>query len=1039
MTNQFYDHCEQLSPVTFEILYKKIIEKIPQLSMINNYKTILFGHNLLAICREIAEEIGSQTNTIHQLFKLNENVQLTTLNFLDKEYEHKKIKQLDSAMKDFVDKKLFEKANQTTTEKPIIHNLPFVALERLIIERGNINDNELDVSMKNINMPVQLSKLAYNKLDNISSSNVLRHDDVSIRYQTKELLMQIKQSLIRYIEQHLDYEDDHKELIIDEIQSEDAIAKELYEFIETSHFASIKRTSTFLYLSYLLDSMNSEFIQKHTEAYELLSAYVNRYEQFESVCTKLLKEARCQPLEIVGEKRDLLNDFRHQDVYSFLPFIGKLSQVMARTRSEKNQTEQYGIALKLNGSVMKADGIGRSNQKSFTYQKNKIEKIAKYGASYGKTIATCGNLEKLVLGTERQGKNDFWFSSINIILFKFFLVRLNDPTYNPEKEFMKDIEQVQQLDGTMKMEKVHQCYQALAGSFLGKNESQKIEKKLDLIRTMFVEFLNPKLNQIQESVKKTTYKRRMVFFKSILGEKLFSPDRKTNLKNELQTHNYKYTALMNEEIEDSLFSFEYELEFRNKFLTSTNETLKTNVTYDVGEEDAATVMLIPYIYDREAKKYGMTNECLAFLTNMRSPQRICIPYLREWEYEGRKETASEFMFYFVYKMVVMLFLKNLLSQYPKEKQKLFVGLWHFYQNQTEDWNENENIIHQFVKELEFIFGMDFQTGSQGLNFVAMNPYKTRNAKTSMYSRLKKEFHLEEPITTQKIAILTLTSMKCDSVWKGDAYKAGLFGEIYTVDSEGNKSQIRRRKTFFDHNNEQMYQNPKLLVDVVRELYEKGYKDILYVAKTPYTTKFIDKKEGQKELYFMSQEIMKALNFASDLSVYPVHYNLTSAYESRQEKGTKNIALYVDDTSHIQQYLYGQHEGIVPIAQFYTGNGLKGQQGRNVYNSMITYQTWAHIYDDKVLNNKIQNALINPKGEKPDLIKALVLLHTSHFEASQNVTIKIDPYKELIGDEGVAKRSLWEVNQGRNRMKMNQLTYFSYVYNQVMKEEVEGAK
>jgi hypothetical protein len=301
----------------------------------------------------------------------------------------------------------------------------------------------------------------------------------------------------------------------------------------------------------------------------------------------------------------------------------------------------------------------------------------------------------------------------------------------------------------------------------------------------------------------------------------------------------------------------------------------------------------------------------------------------------------------------------------------------------------------------------------------------------MYANVPKKFILDVPIEIPKIAMIVVTSMKSDDHKKSDQYRAGIFGEVYTVDSEGRESIFSRFGTFFDHDNETtIYRQSDVLVSVVQTLYNEGYKHILYVAKTPYTTKFLDKKDDKKELYFMNQELIESLYVAKDMAIYPMHFTLTRAYEARLDRKSRKVALFVDDTSHIQRNLYEDHEGIVPILQLYSGNGLKGNEQRHVYNSLITYQTLNRLYSDDLLNNKIQLAFIDPEGIKPNLIRALLLFHTSRFESNYNITIKVNPYSRLLGDDGVAKKSLIDITWNGKFFKMNMIAYFAYLHTKV---------
>lgn len=1016
MANELNDKKNPLSPVSYKALYHVWGEKIHQLEIPQKDGNVLFAKNLYSLCKEVVKEVRPKlSNQFFAEMHMDETAiykNFVTLNFQDKEQEHNDLHKLMTQMKESLQKNgIYPETNRLgdilTDEKPRQDTRPF------------------SVRLQNQLKQAFFGKLKYNAFDTIGNKNILRHDNVKISYKVDHLMESIKQSLVRYIESNPHEDDFIKGMIIEQIRSEGVLVDTIHSFIQENRFAAVKRASSFLYLDYLINNMTTEFVSKNKGAVTWLKRYTERYEKFEEICTQLLKEIRYSPIDFLGEKRDILNTFRHKNVYNVLPIIGVFSEIMVGTRNKDKNLEQYGISLKLNGEVQNAKIPRGQGKQSFLYHIEKMVALVEHGG------------EEDYFETPSKMANQFWNGAIHVVLLKYFLLHLDDETYDPVPELLKDLDHIASYNGSPKQEDAHKWYSKLARTFLdNQGELKRIQQQLDAVRQVLRIHLDPKLNQIQEQISTKTYKRRLTLLKSILAEKLFDPNRISVLRSELATHNYKYTILTKEILEDSLFSLEYEIEFSNTFLCSTQDLEQIRFKYDVKEQDETlAVFFLPY--NTQTKTWEQ--QAFNFTKHSPSLNKVCIPYPLINKFES---PVDRFIFLFTYKFFIYLFLVAYMEPISKKGKNLFIAFWHFHERnkKRKEYISMEVYIRQFTKELEFLFGMDHNTGSQGFDFgTGTQAYKVANSQNSMYANVPKVFELDVPILIPKIAIVIITSMKSDDRKQSDQYRTGVFGEVYVVDSVEHVSTLRRFGTFFDyHNNETVYQQSNVLVGMMQTLYNAGYKHILYIAKTPYTTKFLDKEHNQKELYFMRQKMIESLHVAKDMAVYPMHFTLTRAYQARLGKEKRKVALFVDDTSHIQKNLYEDHEGIIPILQLYSGNGLKGNEQRHVYNSLITYQTWRRIYSDEVINNKIQLALIDPDGIKPHLIRALLLLHTSRFESNYNITIKVNPYSRLLGDDGIAKKSILHITWGEKTFKMNMLAYFAYLHTKVFSEkEVAG--
>lgn len=1004
MPNDINDQKEQLSTISYQEIYDAIYGVISKLEISTKNGSILFAKNLYQICKDLVNHLEKKvSNQFFQKMCMDESAisNFVTLNFKDKDREHKQLQELMIEMKKLLkDQNIYPEANWLSE----------------IISEENVNHKGFTIKMNNQMRNVSFSKLKYNDFYQLSERSVLRHDSVKISFKLDHLLGSIKQSLIRYIQTYPDLDEFSKELVIEQIQSEDVGADEIHRFILENRFTTIKRASIFLYLDYLLSSMTTKFREKYQKEIKWLQNYVRRYELLEKLCIQFLKEIRYEPIEILDETRDILNSFRYKDMYDFLPIIGVLSPLMASTQDTDKCIEQYGISLKLNGEVYNAKVKDAQGKRSFNYHVEKIRELVNKGD------------DEEYFDSNEEIVKQFWGRAIEIVLLKFFLFHLDNDNYDPTQVFERDLDHIARANGSTSLKEVYKWYCDLAETLLEQTEEVKqIERQLEAVREMLRDFLDPNLNRINEHVTTKIYKRRLTLLKSILGPKLFEPDRKTLLRNELDTHNYKYTILTKDVLDDSLFSFEYEIEFSNSYLCSTTHQEKMSFKNKIEKNDKAVVVMFLPVYLNNGK---VKKEVLGYTKQIPHIRKICIPYP---EVPNFKSSLQQFLFLFVYKLIVYLFLSAYIEPFAEKKKSLFISFWHFHKSENNDYTKMDTHIRQFSKELEFLFGMNHNTGSQGFDFgskAQLQKYKVDPSHYSMYCNVPKQFALDIPIQIPKIAIVVITSFKTDTQKRGDQYLTGVFGEIYTVESNLKQCIFSRYGTFFYHGNENIYKRPDILIGIIKKLYEEGYKQILYIARVPYTTKFLNKRDEPNEMYFMNRDLIESLHFSSDISVYPIHYTITKAFEARSSKSKRKNAFFVDHTSHIQKNLYRNHRGIVPVLQVYSGNELKGNEKRHVYNSLITYQTWSRNYNDEVINNKIQSGVINPDGIKPDLIRALLLFHTSQYASKYNIIVKIDPYSRLLGDDGVIKKSVLEIAFGKKKFKINLLAYFSYLHTKV---------
>jgi hypothetical protein len=96
------------------------------------------------------------------------------------------------------------------------------------------------------------------------------------------------------------------------------------------------------------------------------------------------------------------------------------------------------------------------------------------------------------------------------------------------------------------------------------------------------------------------------------------------------------------------------------------------------------------------------------------------------------------------------------------------------------------------------------------------------------------------------------------------------------------------------------------------------------------------------------------------------------------------------------------------------NGFRIQNGpeRN-YNGVISYATFANIYKGILDDEDIYRGLIFNGDLKNEILNLLTLFHFSRYEKAKDISLKLNPYENLIGDDSVGALSLFKDMKGKS--------------------------
>jgi len=89
------------------------------------------------------------------------------------------------------------------------------------------------------------------------------------------------------------------------------------------------------------------------------------------------------------------------------------------------------------------------------------------------------------------------------------------------------------------------------------------------------------------------------------------------------------------------------------------------------------------------------------------------------------------------------------------------------------------------------------------------------------------------------------------------------------------------------------------------------------------------------------------------------------------------------------------------------NGIKVSGNNNFYNGAIAYSTLLNIYQGILDDEDILEGLIYDGEMRNTLLNCLLCFHFSRYESRSQMSLKLDPYGRIIGDESVGVESVFK--------------------------------
>ena len=387
------------------------------------------------------------------------------------------------------------------------------------------------------------------------------------------------------------------------------------------------------------------------------------------------------------------------------------------------------------------------------------------------------------------------------------------------------------------------------------------------------------------------------------------------------------------------------------------------------------------------------------------------------------ESPKAFIYRVTFSLLAYTCLKLLL-----EKRRLFIPIVRLHLTKKDNSSPEETFMRSLFLSIAHLLNENHRSNTQGF-YVKDLKYKVSNGLSSLYSVLPRKFTLNNSSNSSqldKLAIIVVSSRESDANRKDKYKKINLIGEVVGVQrKEDNSIRMQKIKSFSDNcNSQDIHSNPTVLLDEVSRLYMQGYRHFLYIAKSPYSQKLkMTRVEEDEERFFMSKEIMSSFTKDKpDIKIHPIFFD---KYFAVKLQDPKSDSLYIQDTLELTTLVEDPSKQSVVFFNLFNGISVKKD---NCYRGVISYATLLNIYEGILDDKDLRTGLIYDGQLKKDLLEYLTLFHFFRYEGSSTkarpITLKLDPYQDIIGDESVAAKSVF--NHMTSGVKFNSLAFLTEV-------------
>lgn len=829
-------------------------------------------------------------------------------------------------------------------------------------------------------------KLTLQRPNTVGTTAILKLHKLTIAVRDSDIFQQqLKEGLQNYINENAESESEKQELrdrLDEEVKNENSDFHKLLKIVDKETLGKLKKEAKITYLQYLLEHLRTSDTDSVGIIY--LEDLIRRIRLLEAYISDRTKDEGYYNVNYAGVTVNYRDMFSRAEALDALPIVPIVAGYLGETTDSYLNERKYIFGLKLKfGNEVQA----RGGEPVFDYNLNLLnpeseEHQAELADSY-----TSETFIRKVL-------------KIAFLYYFVFASRSNPlaPDYNPESELTYD---------------PRQSFEAVISALKGSDEEKKKSIFRGIIKGLNTYHIEVKINSLKQSLKNfidrqtilpsRTEPRHISIKRGILEDiddalktgRFFDDVLQRKPKQSLQYITVEESSIN----EIAICQLPVNIIIEDVRYFSTEQFQNFSMEYNIKGINALPVMWVPEsrmsVYDKSFKQYKM----LLFRYNNR----------RLDSKDGLKPEAA-FVYKFSISLLSYICLEILLHN---QKKNLFIPMVRLHEGDHNNPSPSEKFMANVSKTLSHLFSEKYRSTSQGFRIKGKpNGFSIRNGLSSLYSILPKKFKFSNvPLSPElnNLAIIVVSNCESDAK-KGNRdrfqRKTCLLGEVAGIKRLSEDTiQVGMLKTLSENYSIQnLYSQPSILEDTVSQLYKHGYRNFLYIAQAPYTsTLHITQTDEDEELFFMSKKLIQTLKGErQDIRIYPIFFD---KYYVRSLKGHKGESFYIQDTTELESLSKDPSKQAAMFFNLF--NGIRVEQGeKNFYNGVISYSTLLNIYEGILDDQDIRQGLMYDGEIKNTLLHYLTIFHFSRYEARQQISLKLDPYSHIIGDDSFGNLSIF---------------------------------
>jgi len=812
----------------------------------------------------------------------------------------------------------------------------------------------------------------------------------------------LPEELRRYLSEGLHPETDEQQgeledVLTDLIREENSDLDRLKRLMDTEVLGQLKKAAKIQYLEYLEQNINAS---KHPDVVYLRDL-IRRLKALNDYIADPNKADAEYEVTYQGRTVNFRQLFSRAEALDILPVIPIIEGYLGETTDPIHHRRQFifGLKLKFNGPVQNQGG-----ENAFDYY--------------------CSLLDLDREENQAVARSQYGLEKIFKVAFLYFFIFASDCDPDAENYNYSD---------ELNYDPVSRFEANILGKLQGNNESKKsgllrgIRKGLEQFKA------RKKVNRLVKLVKETLKQRRILpadeqFIHVGVRKTLLETDvdqilQRSTLFKEVLRGNPKqclqYLALGEAAVNPDIFcQLPVSIKIEDIRYAETSDSQSFSMSYNLENLQSFPVLLTPKkcLTDQDYQKHYETLQ-----------SRKLVLFHIDTDKNEKLDHQPAFLYRFTFTLLFYIVIQQFASHLPN-RENLFIPIVRFHLTNRNDSSPLEEFMLNLSVTVSHLLNEEnILANFQGFDIRRVESYKTRNGLSSLYSRLPKVFSFdnrEETPKLEKLAIIVVSSRETDAHYQTDKeqHLSNLMGEVVSVTRRQDaRIEINCLSTFSDsYSRSELFKNPLVLRDKITELYQQGYRHFVYIAKAPYTSS-LNMTVEEDRLFFMSRSLIRCLrDNNSEILIYPMFFD---KYYVLSSMNLKPKSLYVQDIRELTQLVNDPSQQSVVFFNLF--NGLKvGKTDERFYNGVISYATLLNTYNGILDNEVMYQGLLHEGELKHDILQYLTLFHFSRYEATRNISLKLDPYQNIIGDYSVGKLSLFKHMNGKS--EFNSLAFLTEV-------------